>query len=264
MPNFYCAGKNILPKALGETAMHLCHRKCVANAPCVGSDCFCEGLVPELDDEASPALCLDLALCKAACAESPSCYGIDMKSNSPRCVLNYATCEADQRDGLMRPDPTYDFHFLYELPPDTTASAKTRALVGRQAPMDPGTSSSVILRFRGLRFASGGDFKACFCDASLTDGACRTLSDYAVEVGRVHVSGVSCLLKLPSFRRGACVEQYHGGLRCHLDDAPDPFVPPPNVTTSAPTPAPTPVPSQLSTYCLYGPEEETAADPLCF
>merc|ERR1719321_512943 len=101
--------------------MHLCHRKCVVEEPCTGSDCFCEGLVPELDDE-----------------ESPDCYGIDMKADKPRCVLNYDTCEADQRRGLLRPDPTYNFHFLYEVP-----EPEGRALVGRQGPMDPGTSSPV-------------------------------------------------------------------------------------------------------------------------
>jgi hypothetical protein len=259
VPDVYCAGNNIAPSNLGESAMHLCYRKCVAQAPCVGSDCFCDGLVPELDDRASPALCLDLELCKAACDESPDCYGIDMKADKSRCVLNYATCEAEQRRGLLRPDTTYDFYFLYEVPTEETS----RALVGRQAPVDPGTSSKDILRFRGLQFTSGGDFKACFCDASLTDGACRKLSNYAVEVGRVYVSGVSCLLSVPSFRRGLCIEQYHGGLRCHAN-APDPFVPPPDVPTASPTPAPTPAPSALSTYCLYGPEEETAADPLCF
>jgi hypothetical protein len=211
----------------------------------------------ELDDETSPALCLGLELCKAACYGLPDCYGIDMKSDKPRCVLNYPTCETEQRNGFLRPDPTYNFHFLFEKPPTA------RALVGRQGPEDPGTSSPLILRFRGLQFASGGHYKACFCDASLTDGACRKVSNYAVELGQVHVSGVSCLLDMPSFRRGACVEQHHGGLRCHVDTAPDPFVFPPNITTPNPTPMPTAVPSQLSLYCLYGPEEETKMDPLC-
>ena len=35
----------------------------------------------------------------------------------------------------------------------------------------------------------------------------------AVELGEVHVSGVSCLVENPRLRRVACAEQYHGGLR---------------------------------------------------
>ena len=41
-----------------------------------------------------------------------------------------------------------------------------------------------------------------------------------VEIGTVHVSGVSCLIEEPKFQRGVCVEQYHGGMRCYKTVAP--------------------------------------------
>jgi hypothetical protein len=133
--------------------------------------------------------------------------------------------------------------------------------------VDKGVSWDEILRFVNITFETGGKFKACFCDKdTLASGKyCKSASDYKVEIGTVHVSGISCLVAEAKFQRGTCVEQFHGGLRCYQGTAPTITVPP------EPTPAPTPAAVTtsstfdpvLSAFCLYGPEEETKADPLC-
>merc|ERR1712072_1514725 len=63
----------------------------------------------------------------------------------------------------------------------------------------------------------GGKFKACFCDyETLAAGKyCKTASDYKIEIGTVHVSGVSCLVEESKFQRCTCVEQFYNGLRCY-------------------------------------------------
>lgn len=132
---------------------------------------------------------------------------------------------------------------------------------------DTGTSWDAILRFKGASFATGGQFKACFCDPdTLADGQfCKSARDYRVELGTVHVSGVSCLIEDPKFQRGTCVEQYYGGLRCYPGAAPMLEVPVLTEASWTPQDAPAgagPGPA-LSSYCLYGPEEETRDDPLC-
>merc|ERR1719409_390698 len=125
-----------------------------------------------------------------------------------------------------------------------------------------GISWGEILRFKGLAFASGGKFKACFCDyetlAQGTASACATAADYKVEIGTVHVSGVSCLIEEKKFQRGVCVEQFHGGLRCYPTRADVPVLTPPEPDAVA-TPPPT-APDVLSTWCFYGPEEQTRDD----
>lgn len=93
--------------------------------------------------------------------------------------------------------------------------------------LDIGFSWDKMLRFAPIRFTSGGTFKLCFCDSALLTAGrqCRSVEDYAVEVGTVHASGVSCLIGKRELQRADCVAQYHGGLRCYRD-------------RSAPAPAP--------------------------
>merc|ERR1719198_1877100 len=76
--------------------------------------------------------------------------------------------------------------------------------------IDKGRSWNEILRFKDITFETGGKFKACFCDYdTLAAGKyCKTASDYKIEIGTVHVSGVSCLVEEPKFQRGTCVEQF--------------------------------------------------------
>ena len=85
----------------------------------------------------------------------------------------------------------------------TTADAFPRELG-----TDYGFSWGDLLRFKPVQFKSGGTFKLCFCDATLTaDGVCMTEKDYKIEVGTIHASGVSCLIADPKLQRVSCTPQ---------------------------------------------------------
>jgi hypothetical protein len=77
----------------------------------------------------------------------------------------------------------------------------------------PGFSTQSVLRFAPLKLPSAGTYKVCFCDSEVS-GDCSTAADFSVEVGKVHVSGLSCLLSVPKLQTAQCFEQYFGGLRC--------------------------------------------------
>jgi hypothetical protein len=74
-------------------------------------------------------------------------------------------------------------------------------------------SSENVLRFAPLELKAG-TYKACFCDAANAGGTCTKASDYALEIGKVHVSGLSCLLENTQLRTATCYEQVYGGLSC--------------------------------------------------
>merc|ERR1719261_2397803 len=99
------------------------------------------------------------------------------------------------------------------------SSAQVRELV---AGADPGISRDALLRFDGVHFPAGGEYKLCFCDPSLiASGLCSAAEDYRIEVGRVHATGLECLLTNPKMQRGTCVPQLYGGLRCYDSSAPE-------------------------------------------
>jgi hypothetical protein len=116
----------------------------------------------------------------------------------------------------------YMAYYMATLGPGAPGSA----LLERE---DLGYSWPEMLRFTGLTFTTGGTFKLCFCDSALIGGVatpCLTKKDYAIEIGKVHSSGVSCLLSQPKLQRAACVEMFHGGMRCY-SGIPVPEVTPP-------------------------------------
>jgi len=204
------------------------------------------------------------------------CFGIDMHGSKNRCFLNSVlkgpadtySCEEYVVNGKLTAFPTYNF-FYKQLP-----NTRRAAAVAPEAPargllpaIDKGKSWDEILRFKDITFETGGKFKACFCDyETLAAGKyCKTASDYKIEIGTVHVSGVSCLVEESKFQRGTCVEQFYNGLRCYPGAAPSITVPAVAAKTipQAPAPAPKAFDAALSSFCLYGPEEETRDDPLC-
>merc|ERR1719199_2119512 len=107
------------------------------------------------------------------------------------------------------------------------ATARGRSLSPSQvrelvAGADPGISWDALLRFEGVEFPSGGEYKLCFCDPSLlASGICSAAEDFRIEVGRVHATGLECLLTNPRMQRGTCVQQMYGGLRCYDGAAPE-------------------------------------------
>jgi hypothetical protein len=277
-PGSYCAGNNmdVVSSPKPEVYRHQCYAKCVAGAPCAGADCFCDGLMQGYDGPDSQALCLDESTCKDVCAGLDDCFGIDMHATKNRCFLNGMlkgsadtySCEESVVNGKLTKFPTYGF--FYKQLPNTRRAAAVEAEAparGLLPAIDLGKSWGEILRFKNITFESGGKFKACFCDYdTLAAGKyCKMASDYKIEIGTVHVSGVSCLVEESKFQRGTCVAQFYGGLRCYPGAAPVLTVPPaPSPTIpSAPAPAPPAFDPALSSFCLYGPEEETRDDPLC-
>merc|ERR1719353_925209 len=131
---------------------------------------------------------------------------------------------------------------------------------------DPLTSWGGLLRFRDITFATSGEFKLCFCDSALLPGnaVCNGPEDYTIEVGRVHSSGLECLLSKPTMTRGTCVEQVYGGLRCYDGEVPGVKVPSDYLAVPAVDPAKQgDLATALITFCQFGTESETAAFPFC-
>jgi len=146
------------------------------------------------------------------------------------------------------------------------ATVGEQCIHGRCVARHPGgLSCEGILRFRHVHFRSGGTFKACFCDTELLIApTCTSTDDYKIDLGTIHVSGVSCLLTEPKFQRGTCVHQYWGGLRCHaVAPATPSCAPQPGRVVPALVTPPAPQVSTLSTWCMYGPAEQTRAHAPC-
>jgi len=285
---------------------HQCAGKCAIRGPCHGPDCFCDGHFLGYDHADSAALCLSMARCQEICAAmGDDCYGIDMHKTLPRCFLNTrTTCSAS--DGL-RDDPNYNFVYKTTAVTRRAQATPPHAMSGGAWPqpndapdvvshsmpqqgwvsesylaadlgvaeesaleMDTGYSCESILRFRHVKFRSGGLFKVCFCDHTLLTGRfmpCKEKGDYMIEIGHIHSSGVSCLVEDARFRRGVCVAQWgvSQGLRCYSGAAPPQpecgmMAPRPVVTTVEPT---APEQQVVSSWCLYGPEEQTSSVAMC-
>jgi len=98
------------------------------------------------------------------------------------------------------------------------------------------------LSFQGLSLP-GGRYRVCFCDSDhfdatvshglRTSSACSMNEQFTIEVGIIHVSGVSCLLSDPRLRRASCAQQMAGGLRCSSSGAALPSIAPPSWLASA-------------------------------
>mmetsp|Transcript_44695 Transcript_44695/g.101088 ORF Transcript_44695/g.101088 Transcript_44695/m.101088 type:complete len:812 (+) Transcript_44695:99-2534(+) len=222
--NAYCShSQNIVIATHADSAVqqHQCYSKCVANAPCVGSDCFCGGAYIGHDGPSSNALCLDQDSCQALCnVLGDACESIDVHNSRPRCFLKMPGCDnsISSANGLTI-DASYSH--LHKQADFQVLERQSRLV---HVPEDNGYSSEEMLRFTNIRFNGAGKFKVCACDSELQSQAsglantqhdCNDAADFNVEVGTIHVSGVSCLLTDAKFRRGDCVKQYHGGLRCY-------------------------------------------------
>ena len=89
----------------------------------------------------------------------------------------------------------------------------------KNTPWDPANSWDEKLNFAGVEFKSGGTYTVCACDSAVeAPGAsdfCRTKDQFKINAGKLHVSGVSCLIEQDRFQRGACDGQSSGGYRCY-------------------------------------------------
>jgi hypothetical protein len=273
----YCPGNNmdITEITAGDANRHQCYKKCVTDAPCVGADCNCDGLLQGYDGPDSQALCLTEIQCKVVCEKVEGCYGIDMHNGANRCFLNgvekgmedSGSCEEYITNGQLTKLADYDFFYKQRAAGRRATEASASPERKLLAAVDVGTSWDEILRFQTGAPETGGQYKVCFCDRdTLASGQfCKKASDYKIDIGTYHVSGVSCLIADPKFQRGTCVEQYWGGLRCYMGAVPTLTVPVPATQQLVPqnAPAGAALDQELSAYCLYGPEEETRDDPMC-
>jgi len=205
------------------------------------------------------------------------CQAIDMSKSADRCFLNKLPKLADgsinAAAALASLKVDAGYQVISQVPPNEESTAPgpgpSRKLSEAPLlpPVDIGYSWSEILRFKGLTFTTGGTFKLCFCDSTLLGGTatpCLTKKDYAVEVGKVHSSGVSCLLSQPKLQRAACVEMMHGDLpkplRCYSGSVPTvtpPLLATTQVSIDESVEAETYVPKPAgSSSGAYSPEEE--------
>jgi hypothetical protein len=227
-PGMYCPEHNMdlddLAVPMSGVAMHVkehqCYTKCALKAPCTGANCFCDGYFSGFDDLSSNAICGNQALCQYVCDNTDGCKSIDMHTNGNRCFLNSESCGLHQDSLAPAADGSYNLLIKRTDPND-----EQRRLEGHGANVKEDYSWDKMLRFKPLKIATGGTFKVCFCDSTLlSEGSvCSTESDFSIEVGTIHSSGVSCLLERPALQRVSCVEQRWGGLRCYESyDAPAP------------------------------------------
>jgi len=142
--------------------------------------------------------------------------------------------------------------------------------------VDFGISWNQVARFQDVTFTSAGTYKLCFCDSVRAGRPCTNKEDFVVEIGTIHASGVSCLLDDNKFRAKSCIEGYtytnevnptetsHGALTCH-DEAINLDFPKvlDDITVADVQQMATSTVAQMSSFCLYGPEENTRGLPLC-
>jgi hypothetical protein len=251
----YCAGMTKVD--LSELpADDLCYNKCAVKS---NTDENCAGLLAGYDKASNGAFCLAKDECVDLCTVTPSCYGVTMHRSLPRCFLHTNKCQSAVEASELTPITEYDF--IYKV--DSARRLSRRLNAARRL---TAVSSSGLLRFAGVSL-DAGRYKACFCDYEIA-GVCKTLADFPLEVGEVHVSGVSCLLEDAKYTKGVCVSQPFGGLRCYDSAAPDiPDDPEMEIPAVASTILPKPVAAgptvEESTWCLYGPEEDTSVHPIC-
>jgi hypothetical protein len=224
LPDRYCRQNNLDGKiAPGETGdvettlitSNLCYDKCAADP----SAPFCDGFYQGFDTPDSAALCLPRTECEHLCTLlKDKCYGIDMHDEYNRCFLNGPGCAAQvgaetTSEGLGQ-DMSYTFLMKELIGARKLQSVHVNWAGSNRGKlvMLPGVSTKYNLRFNKLTFTSAGTYKVCFCDSEM--GACSKPSDFAVDVGQVHVSGVHCLLTVPKLRATTCYEQYYNGLSC--------------------------------------------------
>lgn len=341
---------------LQSLQVYQCYQQCSVNAPCPEGDTACaancNGHISGFDGPDSNALCLPRAELQAMCDLLDDCESIDAHRTLNRGFLNGAGCSANQE--LLGTDANYDWYVksVTAVPGGARrATASGRRLL-TTTELEWGFSWSQVLRFRDIKFATGGTFKLCFCDSehldadstqdtaslgglptgtyvaghpatqmvdgetvaigtvrntnhgtsalvqvttgqfrTVADGdgalhvggevvttaaitastwgngrSCNAVGDYSIEVGTIHVSGVSCLLQDVRFRRVTCKEQLYKGIRCYRPPMVAPVLTPPvlddtvligELTASAFES------SNVASWCLYGPEEVTQNDPRC-
>jgi len=277
----YCLGKHVSLASLDAAEIELIHSMtCFAQcADGTSTSDNCNGYFHGYDDSDSLSLCTTLAAAQAVFKDKDYVQSFDNHKTLNRLFLNTGTCSTDD----LEDDSQYEWVNKVVPAPSRRLTRKVSALDGRKrrlttdviaAPTD--NSWSKLLAFDSpFHFANGGTFKVCVCDSAVVypneKDFCNKVSDFKVDLGTVHVSGVSCLVSENKFQRGVCVEQKNsGGLRCYDTAAPTLALDPAPATPTHPDPVdddddddddnndPT-----VTAWCLYGPEEDTEDNANC-
>jgi hypothetical protein len=212
-----------LPPVAELLDRHRCANKC--SKECNGEHCFCSGDIGESDSFVSGAVCLPQYECEHLCMLlGDACHSVNMHKTLPRCFINTNMCEGQANEYLGLDD---DYDLLRKLPEAAERSLSSsitepedidwKASSRGDLVSADGYSTPSVLRFGGLGLPSAGQYKVCFCDSDVAGGECSAATDFTVEIGKLHVSGLGCLLSVPKLRTATCVEQYFGGLRCNTD-----------------------------------------------
>jgi len=254
----FCSGRNLDLDVVAlidgsSIQQEQCYNKC-QDGTITGEGC--SGYYAGFDGPGSNALCVTPTQLQAFCDSIPSCESYDHHRTLNRGFLNGVGCE--EGGSMMQSNENYNW--VRREREGAVAARRLQLEVPRYS-----SSWSGMLRWRGIAFSGAGTYKLCFCDSEHLPGReCMSTSDYAVELGTVHVSGIACLIKDTRFQRAACVNQYHGGVRCYPDAAPVVAEPVMEVLYYSDVVQPDPeVQKVLSTWCMFGPEEQANADPRC-
>jgi hypothetical protein len=224
----FCAAAGLGPVASSRGAALFAGHKCASKCPCTVSGCYCDGVDPEDAD----SLCLSKHECMHLCLLIDECTAVSMNNHRNRCFLHGSNCSTQVM--LETSGPKAINAGKLGMDPDYSVYAKGGAGLSSRVPQvvegslvnidweassrgdlvsDGEGSSDSVLRFAPLELKPG-TYKACFCDAAASDGPCAEAKDYSVELGKVHVSGLSCLLENTQLRTATCYEQVYGGLSC--------------------------------------------------
>lgn len=186
-------------------------------------------------------------------------------ASGQRCFLNSNKCDLATDSLDMISDGSYTLLIkATEVNDDTLFHRRLAEQRSLLAPVDSGFSWSEMLRFKPLKIESGGTFKVCFCDSELLrpGETCSEVQHFNVEVGKLHSSGISCLLTQKKLQRVSCVVQHHLGWRCYgTYTAPEPT--PPLFEQTSYTRKDAVEKAKLDTWCMLGPEEQTKDDKRC-
>jgi hypothetical protein len=223
----FCAAADLGPVASARGAALFEGHKCAAKCPCSLLGCYCDGDDPE-DPE---ALCLSKHECMHLCLLIDECTATSVNNNRNRCFLHGPDCATQVELETSGPKEIeagklgMDIDYTVFAKGGNATSRAPQAVEGSLANInwtassrgdlvsESEGSSDSVLRFSPLELKPG-TYKACFCDAESVGGACTEASDYAVDLGKVHVSGLSCLLESTQLRTATCYDQVYGGLRC--------------------------------------------------
>jgi len=201
--NSVCLGGNIIP---AEDDPRSCTNVCQSNLGYAGCP---------LKDHGQ-AYCVSQDECKQMCDELDDCSGFDIDQKQTVCFLNDALAEKectkyDMDDGHEK-DDNFDYNYW-----------KKKDVVY----LDP----SAKIQFEPITIRTQGSFKLCFCDSEVT--ACNRKSAFNVEIAKIYVSGIHCMLENNDFTRTDTANQTAGGNRLnrlHWHEKPEP--------TQAPDPLP--------------------------